>query len=222
MLRRERKFQVTIVVVSPHFDDAVLSCWTVIDGSESVEVVTVFTAGPAPGIVTGWDRDTGVDSATRMIQREVENRAALALAGRSATNLGFLETQYGAGGLDGSALADHLRDADVVYAPAGIATRASQVNGEHGVVRDACLSVRPDVVLYADQPYCHYRADTELPAGMSIGLTRKVVVLSAEQRDRKAEAIRCYTGELTKLVNIFGLALTDPDQLQHEIFWTPA
>src|SRR5438105_3115344 len=97
-----------IVVVSPHFDDAVFSCWSVIDSDDAVDVVTVFTAGPAPGVITGWDRDTGVDSATRMNQRVVENDEALAVAGRRATNLGFLEAMYDGGGLDIDVLRRHL------------------------------------------------------------------------------------------------------------------
>jgi hypothetical protein len=44
------------VVVWTHLDDAVLSCWSVIDGPGDVTVVTVFTGGPEPGSLTEWDR----------------------------------------------------------------------------------------------------------------------------------------------------------------------
>jgi hypothetical protein len=200
------------VVVSPHFDDAVLSCWTVVESDDDVSVVTVFTGGPEPGIVTEWDRDTGVDSATRMVQRVDENRRALALAGRQPTDLGFLEGQYGSGEVDVDVLATRLRDADVVYVPAGVGV--AHVNAEHVVVRDACLSVRPDARLYADQPYSSFRADTELPGA----LDRRLVELTPAQRARKARAIACYAGEIDKLERAYG-SITDPARLLYEIFW---
>jgi hypothetical protein len=72
---------VNVVVVSTHLDDAVFSCWHVLASPDhDVRVVTVFTGGPAAGVTTSWDADTGVDSATRMAQRIEENRVALAVA----------------------------------------------------------------------------------------------------------------------------------------------
>jgi hypothetical protein len=209
----------SVVVVSTHFDDAVLSCWSVIASQAEVDVVTVFTAGPDDDRTTNWDRDSGVPSATRMRQRDVENDSALALAGRSATNLDFLGADYGGGGIDHSILASALRDAHVVYVPVGLFPFNSS-NPEHVVVRDACLSVRPDARLYADNPYCHFRGDVELPVALGIGLTRSVVSLSQKQREQKAEAIRCNAGELAKLEGIFG-PCTDPALLEFEVFWAP-
>jgi len=207
-----------ITIVSTHLDDAVFSCWTIIDGEGDVEVVTVFTAGPADRRIVPWDADTGVDSATRMVQRAAENDAALALAGRRATNLGFLENMYDDGSIDLAVLGDHLAQAELVYIPAGVGIE--HVNPEHCVARDACLSIRPDARLYADNPYCHFRPDIELPAGIGVGLTRTVVPLTSEQRSRKAEALRCYAGELAKLEELYG-PCTDPDRLQYEVFWAP-
>src|SRR5205807_10094736 len=82
------------VVVSTHLDDAVLSCWSVLDAPGDVVVVTVFTGGPPPGTLTEWDRDSGAaDSAERMIQRVEEDRAALRVAGREPVHVGLLEGQ---------------------------------------------------------------------------------------------------------------------------------
>ena len=110
-----------IVVVSPHLDDAVLSCWSLIDSFEDVAVVTVFTAAPPPGFVSDWDRDTGVDSATRMAQRTAENRAALAVAGREPVDVGLLECEYPGGGIvPREAIRPFVAEAQTVYVPAGI------------------------------------------------------------------------------------------------------
>ena len=208
----------SVVVVSTHLDDAVFSCWHVLASPRAdVVVVTVFTGGPHSGLTTPWDADTGVDSATRMTQRVEENRAALAVAGRDGINLGLLEGQYGGGTVDPEALRPHLTAADVVYVPAGIGIR--HVNSEHVVVRDASLSIRPDATLYADQPYCLFRADVDLPAELAAGRRRLAVHLRSVERQRKAEAIGCYAGELRKLEREFG-SCTDPDRLVGEAVWS--
>jgi LmbE family N-acetylglucosaminyl deacetylase len=215
-----------VVVVSAHLDDAVMSCWSLLDGAlldgardvtgaTNVTVVTVFTGGPEPGFLGEWDSDSGApDSATRMQQRRAEDVAALAVAGCPYVHVGLLEVEYGGGTCPPDAIAAHLGDADVVYAPAGIGLR--HVNEEHGRVRDAVLALRPDARLYADQPYCGFRPDTELASDRE----REVVALAPQQRERKSRAIRCYAGELPKLERpeAFG-RFAGPEQLGYEVFW---
>jgi len=208
-----------IVVVSTHLDDAVMSCWSLLDGASNVAVITVFTDGPEPGFLGAWDSDSGApDSATRMRQRRAEDVAALAVAGCAYMHVGLLEVEYGGGTCPPDALDTHVSSADVVYAPAGIGLR--HVNKEHGRVRDAVLMLRPDARLYADQPYCGFRDDTELATELAAGRKRDLCALNAEQRARKSQAIRCYRGELTKLERpeSFG-PFAQPEHLAHEIFW---
>jgi len=205
------------VVISTHLDDAVLSCWSVLEADADVTVVTVFTGGPEPGFVSSWDADTGVDSRTRMEQRRAENRAALTVAGLTPVDLGFLEVLYGGGVVTAGELQAHVADADAVYAPAGIGLE--HVNEEHGIVRDAVLAVRPDARLYADQPYCQFRADSELPSALADGRSPVPVRLTPEQRRRKIEALGCYSGELPKLERAFTPFLSQ-SRLEYELFWT--
>jgi LmbE family N-acetylglucosaminyl deacetylase len=206
------------VVVSTHLDDAVLSCWSVIDGPGDVTVVTVFTGGPEPGPLTEWDRLGGApDSATRMVERRAEDTAALAVAGREPVHLGLLESQYVAGDPDvpWSALEPHLGDADVVYAPAAMAV-GRLPHHDHCIVRTAVLAVRPDVRLYADQPYCRFRPDAH-PYDL-LGRAHELVELDEGMRVRKAEAIRCYKGELPILEAAYG-PFAVPDKLRFELLW---
>ena len=214
----------TIVVVSPHLDDAVLSCWSIVAGDVDVAVVTVFTGAPDdPTLVTDWDRDTGLTSQERMAGRIEENRAALALAGRTPTDLGFLDSQYGACSFDAWVMAECLRAAELVYLPAAIAVPGGRVHRDHVLVRDACLELRPDARLYADQPYCLFRQAIGLPAGLRDRYAdADDVLLSTGQRQRKAEAIAAYAGEVRKLDRAFGIRLTDPDVLVRETFWQAA
>jgi hypothetical protein len=126
------------------------------------------------------------------------------------------------GSVNEDALATAIRGAEVVYLPAATATHADHVNKEHVRVRDAGLRIRPDAWLYADQPYNHFRAGLELPADLRDRFTdSQEVVLSLTQRERKARALACYTGELQKLVNAFGLEITDATVLTRETFWQP-
>lgn len=83
------------VVCSPHFDDAVLNCWSVLNRDESCAVVNVFTGAPEGGFTSWNDRQNGASSsAAQMHQRALEDREALSVAGKAAINLGMLEVKY--------------------------------------------------------------------------------------------------------------------------------
>jgi hypothetical protein len=83
------------VVCSPHFDDAVLSCWSLLERDESCTVVNVFTGAPGGGFIPYYDQLSGVSSsAAYMHERALEDRDALSVAGKAPINLGMLEQQY--------------------------------------------------------------------------------------------------------------------------------
>src|SRR5437764_15405533 len=84
------------VILSPHLDDAVLSCWHLLTQVGEVAVINVFAGVPTElGGPAWWDEYTGAsDSAERVRERIEEDRTALAVAGRTAVNLGFLDEQY--------------------------------------------------------------------------------------------------------------------------------
>jgi hypothetical protein len=83
------------VVCSPHFDDAVLNCWSVLDRDESCAVVNVFTGAPGGGFTSWYDQLSGASSsAAHMHQRAIEDRDALSVAGKRPIDLGMLEAQY--------------------------------------------------------------------------------------------------------------------------------
>src|SRR3954452_19562154 len=139
------------VVLSPHLDDAVLSCWHVLEAGEAT-VVSVFAGVPDQGESGWWDRLTlGNDSAGRVRERIREDESALDLAGAEAVRLELLDEQYRRNGASPgvtAALAGHVRDADEVYAPLGLF-----LSMDHELVRDAALELRNQLVLYADHPH---------------------------------------------------------------------
>jgi hypothetical protein len=87
--------RVRTVVCSPHLDDAVLDCWSVLDRDESCAVVNVFTGAPGGGVNSWNDQQNGASSsAAQMHQRALEDREALSIAGKAAINLDMLEVKY--------------------------------------------------------------------------------------------------------------------------------
>ncbi len=86
-----------VAVVSPHLDDAVLSCGEVISRLDQCVVLTVFAGSPSSWDVHRlWDNDIcgfadGTDVVTARLR---EDDAALACLGASAARLGFLDEQY--------------------------------------------------------------------------------------------------------------------------------
>ncbi len=109
--RRNVPWMSTTVVVSPHFDDAVLSCWHLLRSDDDVRVVNVFTGVPENGRPPGWwDLLTGAaSSAKRVRERAQEDARALAVAGREAVGLGFLDEQYRTEAEATEPLVDELR-----------------------------------------------------------------------------------------------------------------
>jgi LmbE family N-acetylglucosaminyl deacetylase len=148
------------MVLSPHLDDAVLSCWHVLAGSADVTVVTVFAGIPArDGRVPFWDRLTrATDSAARMRERLAENAEALELAGAASYNMDLLDAQYRPyepPPAIAEALAEPLGGAATVYAPAALFPIP-----DHVLVLAAALELRREFRLYADLPHaaCSWRA----------------------------------------------------------------
>ncbi len=86
-----------IVVVSPHLDDAVLSCGQLLAARPGSTVVTVFAGTPdAAQECPGWDARCGFASAAAaMAARREEDSSALALLHARPLWLDFLDSQYG-------------------------------------------------------------------------------------------------------------------------------
>ena len=84
-----------ILVLSPHFDDAVLSAFGLLQGGSPVEIATVFTGEPDSVRETGWDRLCGFsDSDDAVRSRRAENDQALRDLPVAQRHLGLLDSQY--------------------------------------------------------------------------------------------------------------------------------
>jgi LmbE family N-acetylglucosaminyl deacetylase len=146
------------LVLSPHFDDAVLDCWTLLSGTGELNVVNVFAAAPAPGSVTLWDATTGArDSAERVQERVIEDASALGCANRTPSNLSFLDAQYRSPppptleAIDRE-LSGRVPSASRVHVPAGIGSHPDHLlTRRYGRM---LLRAGMPVTLYAELPYC--------------------------------------------------------------------
>jgi hypothetical protein len=148
------------LLLSPHWDDAVLDCWSLVSSERPLNVANVFAGIPPSGTRGTWEDILGVqDSAQRARARLAEDVAALARGGRTPINLALLDAEHrrgtrhvlGVKDID-RALAAELRSASRVYAPAGIGGHF-----DHLLVRRYArmlLRAGMPVTLYAELPYC--------------------------------------------------------------------
>lgn len=85
----------TTVIISPHLDDAVLSCGQLIAAMQNVVVENVFAGVPDGDGLTSYDRNSGWStSAEAMIGRRDEDALALSVVGAMGINHGWLDQQY--------------------------------------------------------------------------------------------------------------------------------
>ena len=233
--------KLSATVLSPHFDDAVLSVWHLLGRPGEVAVLNVFGACPRDHDGNAWwDRLTGADdSVARFHEREAEDRAALTLAGRRAESLPFLEGQYRRGEqpLEPVAEAIAARAGDgPLYAPAALDGHRS-----HRLVRAAGLALRRrgrTVRLYADLPHAivygwpewvtgrppdpllrpQAQWDLELATMDVVPGKAHVERLSDSDLARKLEALACYATQLPALEAQFG-PFMHGDRLRYEVVW---
>lgn len=90
-----------LLVISPHYDDAVLSAGQLLAGARvPVLVATMCTEPPHDGsVLTGWDQSSGFKSASEAVRvRAAEDACALAWFRQvHQVPLGFIDCQYGHG-----------------------------------------------------------------------------------------------------------------------------
>jgi LmbE family N-acetylglucosaminyl deacetylase len=236
---------VPAVILSPHLDDAVLSCWHLLTQPGEVAVINVFAGVPTElGAPAWWDEYTGAsDSAERVRERIEEDRRALAVADRTAVNLGFLDEQYRPDDQPLAPLAEQIErllgSGVRIYAPAAFANHA-----DHALVRAAALQLRAagfEVSLYADLPHATVRGwpawvsgkAGPTPKDLAGALWDRVLATTdataptvhrfdPASHARKLVAVRMYGTQLQALEDFVGRPLGDPDVLGYEVIFPTA
>lgn len=254
---RDRRFATALchdpaappVVLSPHLDDAVLSCWSALRADPRTRVVNIFTGLPGAGTVAPWDAAMGArDSRARMEERFAEDRAALAAAGVPAPlNLSHPDNQYRRGrppaslaAIDAS-LVPRVTTVSRVFAPINLVV----AHPDHRQTRAYGQALRAagiPLTLYADVPYCAeygwpaWVTDDEpdpyldvdaiwalsgsgLPADAGARAAARVERLAAADASAKLAAIRIYRTQLSALDRGPVGLISNPRVHGFEVFW---
>jgi LmbE family N-acetylglucosaminyl deacetylase len=158
-----------IVVVSPHFDDAVLGAAHVLASYPGTAVLTVMGGRPPayPDPPTDWDATGGFRSGDDVVAlRREEDARATALLGATSQWLDFPDHQY----LDRAAyvkptdIAPALAEALDALAPTAVFAPMGIANPDHDATHEAALLVRagadgkpgaPAWFCYEDHGYKH-------------------------------------------------------------------
>jgi LmbE family N-acetylglucosaminyl deacetylase len=194
-----------MLVISPHLDDAVLSCGCPLADHPGSIVVTVFAGAPRdPDQRTDWDARCGFASAGQAVAvRRQEDRAALAQLRATPVWLDFCDSQYGetpaveAVGDALERLIGELRPVQVLF-PLGLYHSDHLL--VHAASRPALRALRhADALAYEDVPYrglpgLLQRRLAELEA-VHVRATPARVDTGPGSPARKAQALRAYASQ---------------------------
>jgi LmbE family N-acetylglucosaminyl deacetylase len=214
------------LVISPHLDDAVLSCGQLIGSRRGTTIATVL-AGFPPGTHAGWSgRTTGLPVAKDAnFQRREEDQTASLVLGAQTVWADLLAGEYAHAAIPSERALEIQRavvatvatsDARTVFLPLGV------THPDHVAVSDAALfAVRDSEVesyIYMDMPYGQARPDRVWRRLRRIKRHFAVEPLAPfiGDRVRKAAAVRAYSSQVGELQEGFGRhfdrALTDPEK----------
>jgi LmbE family N-acetylglucosaminyl deacetylase len=110
------------IVLSPHFDDAVLSLGGILAHESHQKIVaTFFTEAPEIATSTAWDTSAGfADSKTVHAARVIENEQALKeLGDNEMRNFSYVDYEYGRDEDDGALQAEISKDIQQLIASVG-------------------------------------------------------------------------------------------------------
>lgn len=216
-----------VVVLSPHLDDAVLSCGDLLAALPSGSgpaIVTVFSgAGPGPSAVTDWDRSCGFSAGDDVIAaRQREDREAARLLDADPIWLCYPDDQQRDGA---SAPVEQiterirsvldLRQANTVLAPIGV------LHPDHRLLHLISLHLsRSDHyrtwVLYKDLPYAN-------EPGTSAVVSASLAEAGVKDETPTWEYGRCSERKLRALMayrsQLRGLGPRWPAATRDEAYW---
>ncbi len=201
----------TVVVVSPHLDDAVFSCGTFIAAAAitgPVRVLTVCAGVPEAGFVTQLDAAAGFTTSREAVLRRCdEDRDAARVLGFNPVHLDVLDAQYDRddpldrAGRIATELRSWLDPGDVVVCPVGIR------HIDHVHVAAACKGHA--AWLYEELPYRVLWPEM-MPA--RFGFDADVTLPPSAV---KRQAVECYRSQIGD--GPPGPELVDADERYHRV-----
>lgn len=197
-----------LLVVSPHLDDAVLSCGLLLAAHPAAVVCTVCTAPPRQNMSTDWDRRSGFADAFEAIsERKAEDLKALTQLDAHLIHLPFCDVQYRQSPSHDSLVAAFGQTfrtigPTIVLIPMGL------FHSDHTLVAAACLALlqrvgEAEMYAYEDVPYRHMPGVVqtrlaELSKSGNVAKAAKLVRAAVDPRyeQMKQAAIGAYQSQL--------------------------
>jgi LmbE family N-acetylglucosaminyl deacetylase len=210
-----------VAFISPHLDDAALSCGHTIAAHPGAHVITVFTAAPAVINANGPnEQKTGRAFAPDALQvRREEDAAAMEVLNAHAQWLGLHELEYAGANQDEQLITGALRSAIAAVGARSVIAPLGVHHPDHVAVSNACLMIATasalDWYLYLDMPYAqHYveeKADRLQSIDAAVGLLSLEAVIPIG--DVKRIAVEKYVSQLDGLRKQprFEKSLSDPE-----------
>jgi LmbE family N-acetylglucosaminyl deacetylase len=236
-LTGSQAYHAATLVISPHLDDAVLSCGHFLLSQTDLVVATVLAGHPGDGRLSEWDRGCGfVAGDDPVARRRSEDRAALAVVGATARHLDFLDRPYrdgrapeAGGEIRAEDIAAQLAELVRELAPARVLIPMGVLHPDHELTHEAgalLLRSSPEVELwvYKDLPYglAHpHLVGSRLERLRGRGLrVQPVDVATAAGAERKREATACYASQVDAVRDDLGRdAWERTFSLGSEEFW---
>jgi LmbE family N-acetylglucosaminyl deacetylase len=214
-----------VMVISPHFDDAVMSCGHLLAAAGAALVVTVFGGSPSsiPNGVTPWDASCGFQQGDDVVAwRRHEEAQALEALGVTGNTLELLDGQYRGGARYGvNEVAGPLGSKLHEWQPSAVVVPMALKNRDHLLARSAALQHRQSAdprtwVCYAEFPYV-WREPDAAAKGIS-QLRRKGYRLTPvlgipASPELKAASLAQYTSQLLGLRLDVARIAQAPEQL---------
>lgn len=199
-----------VLLISPHFDDAILSAGQFIAERPDTEVLTVFGGFPEnpEKVSTPYDQKCGFKHALDAVsERRRENNEATALLRATKIDLEFPDGQYGTH-VPAEKLTEVLQrivdngEYEAIYAPLGLG------HPDHLKVSDAVLAIDTDlpVYLWEDLPIRVTEPELVEVRLNSIGISYDDLTRSVFNRVFIADKVRslmCYGSQM-------GTGILDP------------
>lgn len=146
------------VILSPHLDDAVFSCWHLLTQPGAI-VITIFAGTPVEGTTTLWDKICGEPNSAAMMRKRIhENEDICKEIGVNCYNLSYKDKQYSPAKRNVPGIVDailaHADNDAAFFAP--LAGSKVWRHPDHVTARDvgiSLLNTGRKVSFYADIPY---------------------------------------------------------------------
>jgi LmbE family N-acetylglucosaminyl deacetylase len=209
------------LVVSPHYDDAVLSVGQVMAGRPDMTVATVFSGVPHDcRQLTSYDANCGfIDAAEAIGARRGEDRAALGRLAARPVWLDFADHQYDQPANE-AAVVDALAATVEEVAPKLLIGPLGLAHPDHHTTRRAfqrlVAEVRIEAWIYEELP-SRVLWPEEVPEALAWwkekGHRPELGFVGTGPLERKQKALACYTSQLGLLDALSEHAYLVPERL---------